>query len=75
MPLYEYICDDCHQRFDRRVATFDKVDAINCASCESANVRRQISRVAFMSTGHDIPVSNASESGGCCGGSCACGHG
>ena len=73
MPVYEYICDDCNERFELRVASFNYANSAECRSCESTNVRRQISKVAFMPTGRDIPMSNAAPSGGCCGGGCGCG--
>jgi putative FmdB family regulatory protein len=76
MPVYEYVCDDCNERFDLRVASFTQADAAHCRTCDSANIKRQISQIAFMPTGYDIPVSTAPSSGGCCGGNCGCGgHG
>jgi len=75
MPVYEYVCQDCKDRFDARVASFEEADGARCRSCSSANVRRLVSRVAFMSVGSDIPLSaSSSGSDGCCGGSCGCRH-
>jgi putative FmdB family regulatory protein len=77
MPVYEYVCQDCNARFDTRVSSWSEADSAECRSCASDNVRRLISRVAFMPTGSDIPMaqSSAASGGGCCGGACGCGHG
>ncbi len=76
MPVYEYVCEECSARFDTRVSTWSEADPVECRSCASENVRRLISRVAFMSPGSDLPMAKAESSGGgCCGGHCGCGHG
>jgi putative FmdB family regulatory protein len=73
MPVYEYVCEDCNERFEARVGSWSQADSAHCKSCDGENVRRLISRVAFMSVGSDIPMSSAQPStGGCCSGSCGC---
>jgi putative FmdB family regulatory protein len=73
MPLYEYVCDDCDQRFETLVRSFAAANDVACRSCESDNVRRTVSRVGMVA-GLDEPLSMASSSPstGCCGGSCGC---
>ncbi|MDH5506769.1 MAG: zinc ribbon domain-containing protein [Anaerolineae bacterium] len=46
MPLYPYICQDCQKRFQVTLsyAEYDAVQ-VNCAHCQSGNVRRRIGRV------------------------------
>jgi putative FmdB family regulatory protein len=46
MPLYDYICLDCHQRFDVFM-TFSEYGTrpITCPHCKGQNVRRGIPRV------------------------------
>ena len=73
MPVYEYVCDDCNARFERRVAHPDEGAEVSCRECESDHVRRAISRVAFIGTNGALPMSSTSD-GGCCGGACGC-HG
>lgn len=72
MPVYEYVCQDCDDRFDTLVRNLDAADAVTCSGCESTNVRRLIS--AFAVSGRDDPLTvSPTASGGCCGGSCGCG--
>lgn len=75
MPVYEYICRDCRQQFESRVASFRDADTVRCVSCSGENIIRSVSRVAFVGRDSDIPVRAVESSGGgCCGGSCGCGH-
>jgi len=75
MPLYEYRCQECDGRFDRLVQTFASAEAVQCQSCDSPNVRRLVSSFASFVGGLDEPVAaRPSTGGGCCGGSCGCGH-
>jgi len=46
MPLYDYICLDCHQRFDVFMAFSEYgTRPITCPHCQSQDVRRGIPRV------------------------------
>lgn len=77
MPLYEYVCTDCNTRFDALVRSVATADSVSCESCSGQNVRRLISRFATVggfddqATASDFQVRSG---GGCCGGSCGCGH-
>jgi putative FmdB family regulatory protein len=73
MPVYEFVCQDCRDRFDTRVPSLEAAHDVTCASCASDNVRRQISTFAMVG-GLDDPVTPMRSSGGCCGGSCGCGN-
>jgi putative FmdB family regulatory protein len=46
MPLYDYICLDCRQRFDVFM-TYAEYGAqpVACSHCQSENVRRRVPRV------------------------------
>lgn len=69
MPVYEYVCLGCEERFDSRRG-LDDVDP-DCPRCGEDRVRRQFS--LFASTGNGGTMS--AGGGGCaCGGACACGH-
>jgi putative FmdB family regulatory protein len=49
MPNYEYICQDCHKRFEA-VQTFSEYGrlTVHCPTCNGANVRRRIGRVRML---------------------------
>ncbi|MBV9281811.1 MAG: zinc ribbon domain-containing protein [Chloroflexi bacterium] len=75
MPLYEYVCKDCNTRFDLLVR-HDRADGVTCRSCDGGNVRRLVSGFATVG-GYDdefVPRQASGNGGGCCGGSCGCGH-
>jgi putative FmdB family regulatory protein len=46
MPTYDFICNDCNQRFDvfQTFAEYGK-KAVTCAHCNSKNVRRRMTKV------------------------------
>jgi putative FmdB family regulatory protein len=75
MPLYEYVCEDCSDRFDRLVNLRDAGNGVRCQECDSANVRRLVSTFARVGGLDDtFTALQGTTAGGCCGGSCGCGH-
>ena len=46
MPSYDFICNDCNQRFDvfQTFAEYGK-KPVHCAHCNSKNVRRRMTKV------------------------------
>jgi putative FmdB family regulatory protein len=46
MPLYDYICLDCHKRFEIYLSYSEYGSRpVTCSHCQSANVRRRLPRV------------------------------
>ena len=41
MPIFEYLCKDCGQAFEKIVARHDT--AVDCARCNSKNIEKQLS--------------------------------
>jgi putative FmdB family regulatory protein len=76
MPIYEYLCDDCGERYERIVLS--KGTVIECPKCASAKQTMQISVFAAhgngakSSGGPSGSSSGSSSGGGCCGGACGC---
>jgi putative FmdB family regulatory protein len=78
MPIYEYVCMECESHFEELVRNGE---AVSCPDCEASNVRKQLSVFATHGTAEQ-PSSSSERSargamsagGGCCGGSCGCGH-
>jgi putative FmdB family regulatory protein len=51
MPTYDFICNNCHQRFDvfLTYAEYGKKN-ITCAHCNSKDVRRRMTKVRIAKT-------------------------
>jgi putative FmdB family regulatory protein len=71
MPIYEYRCEDCEERFEAYVRSWG--EAVSCPGCRGAAVEKQLS--TFALAGGDA-ASSPSVGGGCgCGrGGCGCAH-
>jgi putative FmdB family regulatory protein len=77
MPLYEYYCSDCRDKFELLLVSHQHADDVVCQYCQGENVRRLISLVsAKRGSGEDSfaskPSMGSSGGGGCCGGACGC---
>jgi putative FmdB family regulatory protein len=76
MPIYEYICDDCGEHYERIV--MNASTRVTCPKCESAKHTIQLSVFAAHGNGAKSSGGTPSDSGpmtgggGCCGGSCGC---
>lgn len=82
MPIYEYRCESCSERFEvlTRFAERDKAQV--CPACESTKTRVLVSSFAFAGGGAGSSLESMdfggaeSTGGGCCGGACgSCGSG
>jgi putative FmdB family regulatory protein len=75
MPIYEYICLDCKNRFDAIRSMKDADSPIRCDQCESDHTSRMISVFYAQSAGKVVAGGNAGGCAGCSGGTCStCGH-
>jgi putative FmdB family regulatory protein len=73
MPIYEYICDDCGERYERIV--MNKSTVVACPKCESTKKTVQLSVFAAPANGKASEGASAApfNGGGCCSpGSCGC---
>ena len=68
MPIYEYVCMQCESHFEELVRNGETP---NCPDCSSPKVQKQFS--VFATHGSESAPSFGGG-GGCCGGSCGCGH-
>ena len=70
MPLYEYRCQECGNKFELRRTMSASDEPATCPECASNQSERQLS--LFISMVKDSP--GLSSGGGCgCGGACSCG--
>ena len=74
MPIYEYRCESCTEKFEILTRFAERDSAQVCPACESTRTRVLVS--SFAVSGGEVSASDfageASGGGGCCGG--ACGH-
>jgi putative FmdB family regulatory protein len=68
MPIYEYVCMQCESHFEELVRNGESV---SCPDCSSPRVEKQFSVFAAHGTAEQPSFGGG---GGCCGGSCGCGH-
>jgi putative FmdB family regulatory protein len=78
MPIYEYRCESCSEKFELLTRFAERDTAQACPACESTKTRVQVSSFAFAgaesSDSLDFGSSEGTGGGGCCGGSCgSCG--
>lgn len=69
MPLYEYLCDNCHTKFEIRRTMKESNAPTACPECQSDRVERQLSQV-FAMVQEGASVSQAPSGCGC--GACGC---
>jgi len=69
MPIYEYACMECESHFEELVRNDEQ--QIACPDCGTANVLKQFSTFAVSGVSSQPSFGGG---GGCCGGSCGCGH-
>jgi len=77
MPVYEYCCTDCSQKFELFVPQRMSTEGVICRNCHSSSVRKLVSSFASVgaeSGGEYSAAASEPSGGGCgCGGHCACG--
>ena len=75
MPLYEYQCKSCGKVVEVLNKSTDSQPEIDCPKCGK---NRQFTKLFSTFAAHGSPAGSSdsapSMSGGCCGGSCGCGH-
>lgn len=72
MPIYEYICDECEEHFEKIV--INKQQEIACPKCASKKASIQLSVFSSAGNGASAKPSGGFSGGGgsCCGGGCGC---
>jgi putative FmdB family regulatory protein len=69
MPIYEYLCDDCGERYEKLIMS--KSQAIECPKCASRKKTVQLSVFsAATKSANGTSASSSAQSG--LGGSCGC---
>ena len=64
MPIYEYRCERCKQRFERLVSLREANAAPTCPQCGATETRKQFSPFASMERNTSSNTSTCVPSGG-----------
>jgi putative FmdB family regulatory protein len=74
MPIYEYACEACDEKFEHLARTMSSDAKVSCPSCGSAKTRRALSvfAVGAESGGKTAPAAGPGMCGRC-GGPGPCG--
>jgi putative FmdB family regulatory protein len=80
MPIYEYRCESCSEKFEVLTRFAERDTAQVCPACEGTKTRVLVSSFAFAGSGESSESldfgGTESTGGGCCGGACgSCGSG
>jgi putative FmdB family regulatory protein len=51
MPIFEYVCTDCGEPFEKFVLNASKMDQVTCPSCDSQNIAKKLSTFASRLSG------------------------
>jgi len=51
MPIFEYLCDDCGNQFEKLVRRSEEADRTECPSCGRDHVTTRISSFAARTNG------------------------
>jgi putative FmdB family regulatory protein len=76
MPIYEYRCESCSEKFELLTRFAERDTAQACPACESTKTRVMVSSFAVAGGGslESMDFGPSESGGGCCGGSCgSCG--
>jgi putative FmdB family regulatory protein len=67
MPIYEYVCPDCQQPFEKLVSGGSKEKPVPCPTCGQDSQRKKITLVASVGVGNSLswspPAANCAPSG------------
>lgn len=71
MPIYEYVCRDCGDRFQRMRAMRERLNGPRCGSCGSSRTSLALSVPARVGSATAVAEGPCGmEAGTCCGGAC-----
>lgn len=75
MPVYEYLCHECHGSFETLVSALKRdSQEFGCPKCGTKKIARKVSLTApaiVKSSSSNAASYNCGAPGGCCGGACA----
>jgi putative FmdB family regulatory protein len=70
MPIYEYACESCGNKFEKLVRRSEDVLESGCPSCGQKHLKQEYSTFAARGSAGDPMPSPAGMGGGCPAGMC-----
>ncbi len=70
MPIYEYVCEACGQKFEKLVRSMSSSQSPQCPKCGKTRTRREFS--AFAVGGGQSDSAGHGAGCGCCGARSSC---
>jgi putative FmdB family regulatory protein len=64
MPIFEYVCRECHHHFEALVYSNDKTE---CPKCHTSKLEPQLSVFAVSAKGSSSTTSTSTSACGSCG--------
>jgi putative FmdB family regulatory protein len=68
MPIYEYLCESCGNKFEKLVRRADDVLESGCPSCGQKHLKQEYS--TFAARAAESGSTSSAEMGGCPSGMC-----
>ena len=62
MPIYEYICPDCQQPFEKLVRGRSKEKPVPCPTCGQDSQRKKVTLVASVNMGDSLSFAPSAAS-------------
>ena len=69
MPIFEFVCTSCEEPFEELVFSSNAIDEVNCPSCGSKDVDKQLSMFSSRVAGGGSLALNSSPASSCSTGS------
>ncbi len=64
MPIYEYRCERCEERFEQLVPLRAEHPAVTCPRCGTQEIRKQMSTFATTESSRSAKQSSCAPTGG-----------
>ncbi|MFQ5875370.1 MAG: zinc ribbon domain-containing protein [Dehalococcoidia bacterium] len=69
MPIYEYRCQNCGEKFEKLVRSINGAEQVVCPGCQSESVERRLSAFATVGSSrapnNSWPLSSTCTTGSC----------
>lgn len=62
MPLFEFVCSDCHQPFEELVRNAHAIEEVSCPACGSRHIKKKVSTFASKTSSGAYSFSTSSTS-------------